>query len=187
MWYKRDSIANIIALCDLVRERRVTMDSSKDFAIVMHCNDGSLRRFVEVGGGLYAHDMDNINHHVVVNTTLTQTVVERESQYTHREVKSAKAAQELHKRLGYPSQRDFETLLSDGYFTNSPVTVDDARRALRIYGPLQELLRGKSKHITPAVVPNTKVLLLPAYVLKEHREVSLGIDFFPSTATSFCI
>ena len=69
VWYKRDSIANILALSDLLRERRVKMDSSKDFAFVMHCADGSLRRFVEVGGGLYAHDLNNINRHVVINTT----------------------------------------------------------------------------------------------------------------------
>ena len=103
------------------------MDSSAEFAFIMHCQDGSQRRFVEVGGGLYAHDLNNNNHHVTATPNLTQTVVERESEYTNREVKAAKTARELHRRLGYPSQRDFEKLLSDGYFTNSPVTVEDAR------------------------------------------------------------
>ena len=99
-----------------------------------------------------------------------QTVKELEAQYTNREVKLAGEARDLHRHLGYPSQRTIEALLTKGFYRNGSITVDDVRRGLRIYGPLPELLCGKAKRITLSAVPNTKVELLPPYTFKSTKK-----------------
>ena len=81
---------------------------------------------------------------------LTQTVAQLESQFTKREVKHAQAARDLQRRLGYPSLRTFSHLLESNYYPNCPVTTADVRRGITIYGPLPELLQGKTKRVTPA-------------------------------------
>ena len=72
VWFKHDSIANIIAMHDLIREWPITIDPDVEFSIRMHCHDGLLHRFVEVGGGLYAHDLDNANHKIITTPCLSK-------------------------------------------------------------------------------------------------------------------
>ena len=153
------------------------MDSDVEFAICMHCRDGLVHRFIEVGDSLYAHDLDNANHQVITTPCLAQTVAELEAQFTKHEAKLAHKARDLHRHLGYLAQRAFEALLTKGFYCNSPITVDDAHHGLRSYGPLPELLCGKAKRTTPSTVLNTKVELLPPYILQEHKIVTLVINF----------
>ncbi len=86
VWYHPDSIANIVSLAEMVRERRVTMDSDMENALLLHAHDGRLLRFEACGGGVYAHDLNNKDHVVTPNLALTQTVAQLESQFTKREV-----------------------------------------------------------------------------------------------------
>ena len=76
VWYHPDSIANIVSLAEMVRERRVTMDSDMENALLLHAHDGRLLRFEACGGGVYAHDLNNKDHCVKPILTLTQTVAQ---------------------------------------------------------------------------------------------------------------
>ena len=40
--------------------------------------------------------------------------------------------------------------METNYFRNCPITVDDAKRVLHIYGPDKESLKGKSRRKKPA-------------------------------------
>ena len=87
IWYHPDSVANIVSLAEMVRERRVTMDSDVENALVLHAHHGRLLRFEACGSGLYTHDLNNKDHCVKLILTLTQTVAQLESQFTKREFK----------------------------------------------------------------------------------------------------
>jgi hypothetical protein len=62
---------------------------------------------------------------------------------------------------------------------NCPVTADDARRALTIYGPDIAALKGKTtKTDMSPRVPTFEAVTLPAHVVEHHRNVTLCVDFF---------
>jgi hypothetical protein len=52
-WFNKDPITNIMALCDVTDKFRVTMDSSKELALLVHMPD-KVVRFKQMNGGLYA-------------------------------------------------------------------------------------------------------------------------------------
>ena len=142
VWYHPDSIANIVSLAEMVRERQITMDSDVKNALLLHAHDGQIQRFVACGGGLYTHDLSNKDHCVEPILTLTQTVAHLESQFAKRELKQAQAARDLQRCLSYPSQHILEHLLKSNYYPNCPVTAADVCRGITIYGPLPKLLQG---------------------------------------------
>jgi hypothetical protein len=51
-WYNEDSITNIMALCDVTDKFRVTMDSSKENALLVHMPHKVIC-FTQMKGGLY--------------------------------------------------------------------------------------------------------------------------------------
>ena len=185
VWYHPDSIANIVSLAEMVRERRITMDSDVENALLLHAHGGRVLQFVACGGGLYTHDLNNKDHCVKPILTLTQTVAHLKSQFTKREVKQAQAVHDLQRRLSYPSQCTLEHLLESNYYPNCPVTPADVRCRITIYGPLPELLQGKTKRVTPAPVSSTTIVNLPSYILKEDANVTIAIDFFAVNGNYF--
>ena len=178
VWYHPDNIANIVSLAEMVCERRITMDFDVKNTLLLNTHDGRILRFVACRGGLYTHDLNNKDHCVNPILMLTQTIAHLESQFTKSEVKQVKAARNLQCRLGYPSQCTLEHLLESHYHPNCPITAADVRHIITIYGPLPKLLQGKTKRVTPAFVPNTTIVNLPSYILKEHGTVTIAIDFF---------
>ena len=73
VWYNGDLIANILSMSEVAQDRRLTMDTSVENAIWLHCDDGQILNFVECAGGLYAHDKSNPSHKIMpkhINTTI---------------------------------------------------------------------------------------------------------------------
>jgi hypothetical protein len=106
----------------------------------VHCLDGSVMRFVEHPLGLYAFNASNKN----VNAyTMLNTVAAQKKLFSQREVSDADAARVLYRKLGRPSESEFQHILWHNLIHNCPVTPDDATRALMIYGPDIAVLKGK--------------------------------------------
>ena len=63
----------------MVRERRITMDSDVENALLLHARDGRILQFMACGGGRYTHDLNNKDLCVKPILTLTQTVAQLES------------------------------------------------------------------------------------------------------------
>ena len=51
------------------KEHCLTMATSMEKAIWLHCNDGQVLKFVECAGGLYAHDRSNPSHKINTHTS----------------------------------------------------------------------------------------------------------------------
>jgi hypothetical protein len=61
---------------------------------------------------------------------------------------------------------------------NCPVTPDDARRALKIYGPDIATLKGKTVKKQNRAIPNYQAVTIPAPIIAQYGKVRLFIDIF---------
>ena len=60
---------------------------------------------------------------------MVQTVTENEKGYSKRQINDTKTARDLYAKVGYPSIRDFATMIKKNTIINCPVTIEDVIRA----------------------------------------------------------
>ena len=181
VWYNPESIANILALCQVRKVCRVTMDTASEPAMHVHKPNGEIITFREHESGLYVHDTNEANSISgnVVGYSYLQTVAENKKGFTRRQVEQADAARSLHRHLGRPGTERLITAVQQNHVINCPVTADDVRRAETIYGKDVAFLKGKTtakpaeEHVH---VETTNPV--PDRILKEHRDVTLCADIF---------
>ena len=101
-------------------------------------------KFEEVESGLYLLQKSNNNNKKVSAYSFLTLVKSNKSLFTSRKVKRAEIAKKFRKDLGYPGYKRYFNLLETNYFIDCPLTVDDAKRALHIYRPVIESLKGKN-------------------------------------------
>jgi Reverse transcriptase (RNA-dependent DNA polymerase)/Zinc knuckle len=174
VWYNPDSLANILSLAEVRKVCRVTMDTDDEPAMFVHRNNGMVMKFVEYKSGLYYHDTSQQEH----NFTFVSTVTDNKRRFTDREIADADAAIALHRKLGRPSQKQFELMLKEGHIRNCPVTVDDAKRAFLLYGPCVANLKGTAVKHSLSHVESVKFISLPDYILEHHKDITLCVDIF---------
>ncbi|KAG7373305.1 reverse transcriptase RNA-dependent DNA polymerase [Nitzschia inconspicua] len=195
VWLDDRSLANIISLAHLASVCRVTMDSAVEKAFRVYRNDGSILLFREYKNGLYYHDYTDPSFvepapspalpassspALTLDTpacSLLQTVRENKTRFTRREVDAADRARDLYVKLHRPGQDQFEDLLAHNRIRNCPITVDDARRAITIYGPEVPSLQGKTTKGPSSHVPSIVLVDIPL-ILKDHPRVTLAMDLF---------
>jgi hypothetical protein len=68
--------------------------------------------------------------------------------------------------------------LANNLINNCPVTADDAKRAIMIYGPDTATLQGKMTKHPGQHVPTFTPVQVPQFVLEHHKNVTLCQDFF---------
>jgi hypothetical protein len=180
VWYNSESIANILSLAAVRKVCRVTMDSTAEPVINVHRLDGTLMKFVEHESGLYIYSTNNNNiNEKVTGYTLIAAVAEQKKMFSPRQIQNADHARALYRKLGRPSEAEFYHILSGNLLRNCPVTVDDAKRALTIYGPDIATIKGKTTRTDAADrVPTFEAVPLPPTIMEHHRNVTLCVDFF---------
>ena len=181
VWFNPSSLANILSLAMVRKKCRVTMDTSNEAAFFVHRNDGTTLKFKEFTSGLYfynALDNSNVSNASDSAYCMVQTVSSNKLMFHRREVEGADKARELYRKLGRPSQRRFEHFLSHNSIQNCPVTLADAKRAVKIYGPDLGFLKGKMTRRKGAHVPSFTPTALPSYIMEHHQQITLYEDFF---------
>jgi Zinc knuckle len=184
VWFNPQSIANILALSEVRKVCRVTMDTTLDLCMVIHRTDGSQMKFSEHSSGLYYYDAhsttsDSTNDVSIDNCTLVNTVSKNKQPFVTREIELADTARELYRKLGRPSEQQFEDILKKNLILNCPVTADDAKRAMIIYGPDLATIKGKTTRGDPTPhVPSFNAVPILAPILEHHKDVTLCVDFF---------
>lgn len=53
-------------------------------------------------------------------------------------------ARKLYRNIGWPSEAHFQHILNNNLTKICPLTAEDAKRALKIYGPEEKTLKGKT-------------------------------------------
>jgi hypothetical protein len=178
VWYNSKSLANILSLSKVRKVCCVNMDTGNENAMCVHQLDGSIMKFVKHDSGLYVF-LPNTND-TVTGYNLVSTIGENKRMFTQRKIRDADTAGELYRKLGRPSEAEFQSLLRRNLIRNCTVTPDDARRALLIHGPDIAALKGKTVKEAPAsrTTPRFSAFPIPAPVLLHHRNVTLCIDLF---------
>jgi hypothetical protein len=183
VWFNTDSLANILSMAAVRKVCRITMDTSVAAAMHVHRKDGTIMTFSEYESGLYYYD--TCAHSTAANQSnptnaylFLNTVAGNMAHYTQREIQGADTARELYRKLGHPSEQEFVKILQNNLIRNCPVTSDDAKRALIIYGPDLATLKGKTVKTQNRGIPNYQPILIPAPIIAKYSNIRLFIDIF---------
>ena len=183
-YFSPDAIANIVSMKDIIRNYRVTMDSTIENTIVVHMPGHGLK-FVGCGNGLYYLDISDMNTHKVnasVSTYLPISLLNvannNKAYFTRREVEGADLARLIQGRIGWPGDDEYKRIIGSGFIRNCKPTVDDVNAGLAIYGPLKPILQGKMTRKKPQHIEGRKRVPIPSPVLKLHPTEEIATDFF---------
>jgi hypothetical protein len=117
VYYDEDAIANVFGLSYLKKNHRVTYDSNKEDAFLVHMND-KIIKFECSPDGLYEYKVSedyqsNLQRDEEKEGTsnLVTTVTENKSGYTQRQFKPAKEARRLYHIVDTPTVENFKSLL----------------------------------------------------------------------------
>lgn len=147
-YYHPAAAANIISFSTVTKNSRITYDSNmKRFHV--DTETGECVTFAEQPSGLYA---------AYIAKSLVANVEENGKGYSKAEVKAARSARELLRKMGFPSERELSEMIRNGAIVDSPVTVHDVARAHAIYGQDVASLKGKTTGGRPTKV---KIEYLP--------------------------
>ena len=178
--YDEDSIANIFGLQDLVDRYRVTMDSTKENAFLVHTDRDGIVKFKANGRGLYTYqptekyikEMAEKNANEVSHV---QTVKENRKGFSQREYERAVEARRLMHTVGAPTAEELKSVLRQNVIANCPVRAVDVDNAEKIFGPDVAALKGKSTRPKPPVVIDDHVDI-PQEILENNAHVELCMD-----------
>jgi hypothetical protein len=106
VWYDKTAIANIFGLSDLKKKHRITFDSEKDDAFIVHAHDGNMK-FKCNPEGLYTFKVSN--KYLKKESNLVTTVNVNRVGYTQRQFEQATRARELYHIVGTPTIETFKT------------------------------------------------------------------------------
>jgi hypothetical protein len=82
----------------------------------------------------------------------------------------------LYKKVGRPSEKEFTDILQNNLIQNCPVTPDDAKQALQIYGPDVATLQGKTVKKQNSGIPNYQAVQILAPIIAQYNNVCLFVD-----------
>ena len=109
-----------------------------------------------------------------MQSSFITTVNDNESAYSQDEVYRAKLARSLMAKIGRPSTRDFVHIIRNNLLPNTTITVEDIKRAEKIYGPDLGSLKGKTTRRKAPVVDSSYTV--PPRIKEEHKDVTLTVD-----------
>ena len=178
VWYNPKSMLNILAFSDVRKCFRVTMDTAIENVIHVHLDDDRVLKFTEVDSGLYLLRNTNLINRKISAYSFLTLVKSNKANFTSRQVKRADLARKFRKYLGYPGYKRYFRLLETNYFIDCPLTVDDAKRALHIYGPDVEALKGKQTRARASKIVDGQRIEIPDTIKDLHPHIHLSADYF---------
>ena len=182
VWFDPDAIANIFGFADLVDKHRITYDSAKEDAFLIHMPQ-KIVKFKRSPERLYFHQAPKKYKTTLVKPMDTKishmvtTVSENMKGYTLRQREHAKAVRKLYHNVGTPTIESFKALLTvrSNIIQNCPVTIEDVTIADKIYGPDISSLKGKSTRRKPKPVKKDTIEIPKELIAKNH-DIDLCID-----------
>ena len=175
VWFSKKAITNVLSFAE-VRDHpdySVKYDEEEDCFRVMHIPSKKVVAFKRIG-----------NHYVfkpkrpTANKPMYQmvnAVEENKKLCTPNELKRADRARELLYALGAPTIKDFKFLTRTNMISNNPVTEEDIKLAVKIYGPEIAILKGKMTRKRPTLA-KLDVIAIPKKILRWHNKVHLFMD-----------
>jgi hypothetical protein len=180
VYFDADAIANIFGFSDLKKKHRITYDSNKEDAFLVHMGNEKILKFECSPEGLYQMEVSNeykqdLKDPKSGTSHLISTVAENRKGYTLRQFERAKEARKLYHIVGTPTMSNFKSLLKMNIIQNCPVTVEDVNIADKIFGPDMSSLKGKSTRRKPKPV-RKDLIEIPKEIITKHHDVELCMD-----------
>jgi hypothetical protein len=172
VWYDETPIANISGLSDLKKKHRITFDSEKEDAFIVHTDNGMMK-FKCNPEGLYTFKVSD--KYLKKESHLINTVKENRVGYTQRQFEQVKRARELYHIVGTPTIETFKALIKMNTIRNCPVTTEEVNIAEKIFGADMSSLKGKSTHRKSTPVREDIVKIQEKLIANNH-EIELCID-----------
>ena len=177
VWFDCHSMASILSLALLVKERQVYFDLAAGNVFLVIKEDGTMMRFIEQGLEIYVHNIkhnNDISHNppnayndivpVMINHNLMSTADTSLVLYTEREVAQAHLGWEQMNIVGPPTQKDHKDMIANNTLHNSSVMIADIHWAYNMFEPAVPALQWKSKPRKPDPVPNTSTDAVQQYL-----------------------
>ena len=125
------------ALKDVANSFKISMDTTKERAMLVHVSEDNIIRFTKCGNGLYYFDTSTIRNtnNNVTEYSFLSTVKDNKAYFHKREIEGADNARILQQLLNWPSTQKFKEIIAGNQLRNCDITVDDINRAEAIYGP----------------------------------------------------
>jgi hypothetical protein len=155
-------------------KHRITYDSAKEIAFVIHLPDKEVR-FTCNEDRIYLLTPNYSTNNVNLANHAIDSVEENQLFHTPRQVQQAKLTRQIYHALGTPSLRDFKAIVRTNAIKNLPITIDDINIAEQVFGPDVGALKGKTTRVKPAPVV-ADYLEVPKELITKHSNITLCID-----------
>ena len=172
VWYKEEAMTNVFSLANMEKRYRITYDSKKESAFIVHTENGPLK-FTKGPENLYYYKPKHLTQQT--NTSMVMTVDENKSFFTDREVERAKKARTLLHTLGCPTIQDLKAIIRMNTIANCPVTIPDVDLAEKIFGKDIASLKGRTTRHKPTPVVHN-IVEIPSELMNSQRNVDLCFD-----------
>ncbi|KAI2506113.1 Reverse transcriptase (RNA-dependent DNA polymerase) [Fragilaria crotonensis] len=179
VWFNESAITNIISYAEMADRYRITYDSGKEDAFIVHLSDDKAVRFTRLGNNLYVFKPP-----IKKQVQLLNTVEENKTFFTQRQFERAKRARDLYHALGTPSITDFKAMLRMNTIIGNPVTTEDIVMAEQIFGTDIGRIKGKTTRRKPAPVVSDYIEI-PKELIATQRNVTLCMDAMKVNGLSF--
>ena len=170
VWYHPVAITNLLSFSK-VRDKYMTQyDSFKEDSFLVHKPEG-IRRLINVADGLYALKEEETEN-ITMSYLFLEIVEENKAKFTSRMIKGAEKAKDLYGKVQYPSIKDFKHMVRFGFNKKCPVTVEDIDTMVRVWGPNNAVLQGKTvRFSSPPVSSNPDYISIPFEVHTIRRKL----------------
>jgi hypothetical protein len=149
-WYNPHSITNIIALSDMTKKFRVTINSSKEKAQLVHFPNKVVK-------------------------FLIQTLEQNLDYLSPRQRTRAYKARALYEAMGTPTVEDLKAMIRINLIHNNKVTTKDVNLAVKAFGPDVGNIKGKATRRRPTPVSNNNIEIQDK-LLEVQRDVVMSMD-----------
>jgi hypothetical protein len=178
VYYDEDARANIFGFSDLKKKHRITYDSNKEDAFLVHMDDETIK-FKCSPEGLYQYSVSKGYKQSLKEdqkadgaSNLISTVSENRQGYTLRQFERAKEARRLYHIVGTPTVNNFKLLLWMNAIQNCPVTAEDVNLSENIFGPDISSLKGKPARRKPKPV-RSDLIEIQKEIITKHHDINL--------------
>ena len=137
-------------------------------------------------GGFDVFVLSQVITGVPTETTLIKTAAKNKEGFTKHQLMGARAARDVYKTLGFPSMRDFVSMVHDNLIRNYPIMLEDIKNAHTIYGPDVASLKGKTVRKASPVV-RTDYIYVPRHIFDQNKHVVVAGDIMYVTDLRFLV
>ena len=178
-WFDQDAIANVFGFADVKKKHRITHNSDKEDAFLVHTDNGTIRFKVSPQGLCWCevsqNCRDSLKNKIQETSNIVTVAAENRKNCAQQQFDCAELARKLCHNLGAPAVESFKSLLKANMIANCPVTTKDVNVAEKIFGRSVSSLKGKSARHSPKPV-RTDVIEIPPELIEKHQEIELCMD-----------